>query len=155
MADDKRYILAYGGLRDGMSLSDFYKDVGYMKYIKTVEQTGYNLYALGNLPAIRPARIIDGTDRVMCDIMECDESTFDEIYKEATSNNFFMMKIMHVVNEMNKMLPCYLFVWKDGIPDRYRVMSGDWWRFILKDKNNDSEKKQETIWFDTFVPSNN
>jgi len=146
---ERKYILAYGDLRDGMPSAQFYKDVTDMQYVQTVDQIGYNMYTWNNKCVIRP-----GEDKIVCDIMECDQSTFEEIYKDAIKADFFVKQFMQLSTVKQGLLPCYLFVYKNHMPENLRVKEGDWIKYCLSKKiNKDVIKKKES--FEQFIKSCN
>jgi len=152
--NEKKYILAYGVLREGGWLYDFYHDVGEFNYIETTEQYGFNMFDLGNFPVVRATSSLN-SDEITCDIIECSQETFEDIYEQQMRNGFYLLKIIRVIKKLQKSVPCYIFLWKNPVSDQYIVKGGDWYKHILKNKlKNEQNIKQEELEL-SFSRSNN
>lgn len=154
---EKKYILAYGGLRDGLGAAEFYKDVGYFNFIERVRVEDYSLYCINSkTPVVRPTINFEEDNGVTCDLMQCDEETWQDIYTEALKNDFMMVRLLQKSNWLQKTVPAFLFVYKDGVADNLKIKGGDWIRYILnrktiKNVNTEISKEEK----DCFIRSSN
>jgi len=153
---EKKYILAYGGLRDGLGAAEFYKDVGYFNFIEKVRIEDYSLYCINNkIPVIRPTINFEEDNGVTCDLMECDDETWADIYTEALRNDCMMVRLLQKSNWLQKTVPAFLFVYKNGVADSLKVKGGDWIRYILNRKPINNVNKEINKEEDCFIRSSN
>lgn len=139
------YLLAYGVLRKGQHLYEFYKDIGSIEHIETTKIYGYNLYSLGPYPAVtRDLKLSTGL-QVICDLIKCDSETFNIITKLHKDYGFEeQMVIMGDLFTRLEVSPS-LFVFRAKISDTKRISSGDWVKYKQDLKNESTKEKTESL----------